>query len=142
MHVAVSSVKRSSNANPSLVKNSTEASGPTARLRNIFLFVMASFLTVRVLETPSGVEEIIEVIRRRAPGMMCPCASRSSTAPSETATTVGPRVSRPRSRRIRSTKQRPSSAKSQFDVVADGRLLFSKQQQGRWPEVDEILSAL
>lgn len=33
-------------------------------------------------------------------------------------------------------------AKSQFDVVADGRLLFSKQQQGRWPEVDEILSSL
>jgi len=33
-------------------------------------------------------------------------------------------------------------AKSQFDVLADGRLVFSKQQQGRFPEVDEIISAL
>jgi hypothetical protein len=32
--------------------------------------------------------------------------------------------------------------KSQFDVVADGRLLFSKQREGRFPEHDEILSAL
>ena len=30
--------------------------------------------------------------------------------------------------------------KSQFDVLADGELLFSKQQQGRFPEEDEILS--
>jgi len=27
-------------------------------------------------------------------------------------------------------------------VLADGKLVFSKQQQGRFPEVDEILSAL
>jgi len=33
-------------------------------------------------------------------------------------------------------------AKSQFDVLADGRLVFSKQKEGRFPEVDEILSAL
>jgi hypothetical protein len=33
-------------------------------------------------------------------------------------------------------------AKSQYDVVADGRLVFSKQQQGRFPEHDEILAAL
>jgi predicted Rdx family selenoprotein len=33
-------------------------------------------------------------------------------------------------------------AKSQFDVFADGRLVFSKQQEGRFPEVDEIISAL
>ncbi len=33
-------------------------------------------------------------------------------------------------------------AKSQFDVLADGRLVFSKQKQGRFPEVDEIISAL
>ena len=33
-------------------------------------------------------------------------------------------------------------AKSQFDVLADGTLVFSKQQQGRFPEVDEIIAAL
>jgi predicted Rdx family selenoprotein len=33
-------------------------------------------------------------------------------------------------------------AKSQFDVIADGKLVFSKQQEGRYPEVDEIISAL
>ena len=33
-------------------------------------------------------------------------------------------------------------AKSQFDVLADGRLVFSKQKQGRFPEVDEIISSL
>jgi len=27
-------------------------------------------------------------------------------------------------------------------VIADGRLLFSKQEVGRFPEVDEILAAL
>jgi predicted Rdx family selenoprotein len=30
--------------------------------------------------------------------------------------------------------------KSQFDVLADGELLFAKQQQGRFPEEDEILA--
>jgi predicted Rdx family selenoprotein len=33
-------------------------------------------------------------------------------------------------------------AKSQFDVLADGRLVFSKQREGRFPETDEILGAL
>jgi hypothetical protein len=33
-------------------------------------------------------------------------------------------------------------AKSQFDVVADGKLLFSKQQEHRFPEDDEILAKL
>ena len=33
-------------------------------------------------------------------------------------------------------------AKSQFDVVADGTLVFSKQREGRFPEADEILAAL
>jgi hypothetical protein len=33
-------------------------------------------------------------------------------------------------------------AKSQYDVVADGRLVFSKQSEGRFPERGEILSAL
>jgi len=32
--------------------------------------------------------------------------------------------------------------KSQFDVVADGRLLFSKQAEGRYPEDAEILALL
>ncbi len=30
--------------------------------------------------------------------------------------------------------------KSQFDVIADGELLFSKQRQGRFPEEEEILA--
>ena len=32
--------------------------------------------------------------------------------------------------------------KSQFDVVADGRLIFSKQREGRFPEEDDVFSAL
>jgi Rdx family len=32
--------------------------------------------------------------------------------------------------------------KSQFDVVADGELVFSKQREHRWPELTEILGAL
>jgi len=35
-----------------------------------------------------------------------------------------------------------SGEKSQFDVVADGKLLFSKQREGRWPDADEIIRAL
>jgi selT/selW/selH-like putative selenoprotein len=30
----------------------------------------------------------------------------------------------------------------QFDVVVDGRLVFSKKAEGRFPEHDEILSLL
>jgi Rdx family protein len=33
-------------------------------------------------------------------------------------------------------------AKSQYDVVADGDLVFSKQQEGRWPDEGEVLSRL
>ena len=33
-------------------------------------------------------------------------------------------------------------AKSQFDVLADGKLVFSKQREGRFPEPAEILAAL
>jgi predicted Rdx family selenoprotein len=33
-------------------------------------------------------------------------------------------------------------AKGQFDVLRDGELVFSKQEVGRFPEDDEILSAL
>ena len=32
--------------------------------------------------------------------------------------------------------------KSQFDVLADGDLVFSKQREGRFPEPHEILAAL
>jgi selT/selW/selH-like putative selenoprotein len=32
--------------------------------------------------------------------------------------------------------------KGQFDVEADGRLVFSKHDQGRFPEHDEIVAAL
>jgi hypothetical protein len=32
--------------------------------------------------------------------------------------------------------------KSQFDVLREGTLVFSKQREGRFPEHDEILAAL
>lgn len=35
-----------------------------------------------------------------------------------------------------------SGEKSQYDVVADGKLMFSKQREGRFPEHDEIIRAL
>jgi selT/selW/selH-like putative selenoprotein len=35
-----------------------------------------------------------------------------------------------------------SGEKSQFDVVADGNLIFSKQREGLWPEAEEIIRAL
>jgi predicted Rdx family selenoprotein len=31
-------------------------------------------------------------------------------------------------------------AKSQFDVLSDGALVFSKQREGRFPEEDEVLA--
>ena len=33
-------------------------------------------------------------------------------------------------------------AKSQFDVLSDGELVFSKQREGRFPEEDEVLRLL
>jgi predicted Rdx family selenoprotein len=33
-------------------------------------------------------------------------------------------------------------SKSQFDVLVDGDLVFSKQAEGRFPEEDEILGVL
>ena len=33
-------------------------------------------------------------------------------------------------------------AHSQYDVIRDGELLFSKQREGRFPEDDEILAKL
>ena len=35
-----------------------------------------------------------------------------------------------------------SGQNSQFDVVADGNLIFSKQREGRFPDADEIVAAL
>ena len=35
-----------------------------------------------------------------------------------------------------------SGESSQFDILVDEALVFSKQQEGRWPELIEILSAL
>jgi hypothetical protein len=32
--------------------------------------------------------------------------------------------------------------KSQYDVLADGELIFSKQNEGRWPEDGEVLELL
>jgi len=32
--------------------------------------------------------------------------------------------------------------KSQFDVVADGDVVFSKQREGRWPDEGEVLGRL
>jgi hypothetical protein len=32
--------------------------------------------------------------------------------------------------------------KSQYDVVADGELIFSKQSEGRWPDDGEVLRLL
>jgi predicted Rdx family selenoprotein len=32
--------------------------------------------------------------------------------------------------------------KSQFDVLADGELVFSKQREGRFPELDDVLPRL
>ena len=33
-------------------------------------------------------------------------------------------------------------AKSQYDVVADGSIVFSKQREGRFPEDDEVVALL
>ena len=33
-------------------------------------------------------------------------------------------------------------AQSQFDVLSDGELVFSKQREGRFPEEDEVLELL
>ena len=33
-------------------------------------------------------------------------------------------------------------AKSQYDVLSDGELVFSKQREGRFPEENEVLELL
>jgi predicted Rdx family selenoprotein len=35
-----------------------------------------------------------------------------------------------------------SGEASQFDVLVDDTLVFSKRREGRWPELAEILTAL
>jgi hypothetical protein len=40
------------------------------------------------------------------------------------------------------TAEMAEGEKSQFDILVDGRLVFSKQRAGRWPELSEILTAL
>jgi selT/selW/selH-like putative selenoprotein len=41
-----------------------------------------------------------------------------------------------------STATATPGSKGQFDVIADGRLVFSKASEGRFPEADEILAQL
>ena len=38
--------------------------------------------------------------------------------------------------------QAVTGRRSQFDVFADGELVFSKQREHRFPELDEVLGAL
>jgi hypothetical protein len=40
------------------------------------------------------------------------------------------------------TAEMVSGENSQFDVFVDETLVFSKQREGRWPELIEILAAL
>ncbi len=40
------------------------------------------------------------------------------------------------------TAEMREGAKSQFDVLIDDELTFSKQREGRFPELAEILAAL
>jgi predicted Rdx family selenoprotein len=40
------------------------------------------------------------------------------------------------------TAEMAGGEKSQFDVLVDDQLVFSKQREGRWPELSEILAAL
>ncbi len=40
------------------------------------------------------------------------------------------------------TAEMVAGEKSQYDVVVDDELVFSKQREGRWPELQEILAKL
>jgi hypothetical protein len=40
------------------------------------------------------------------------------------------------------TAEMVAGGHSQFDVVADGETIFSKQREGRWPELAEVIDAL
>jgi hypothetical protein len=40
------------------------------------------------------------------------------------------------------TAEMVEGEKSQFDVIVDGRLGFSKQQEGRFPELADVMALL
>jgi len=40
------------------------------------------------------------------------------------------------------TAEMAEGLKSQFDVLVDGELAFSKQREGRFPELDDVLRVL
>ena len=40
------------------------------------------------------------------------------------------------------TAEMVAGEKSQYDVLVDDELVFSKQREGRWPELAEILDRL
>ena len=40
------------------------------------------------------------------------------------------------------TAEMVAGEKSQYDVLVDDELVFSKQREGRWPELAEILDKL
>ena len=40
------------------------------------------------------------------------------------------------------TAEMVSGETSQFDIFVDERLVFSKQREGRWPQLTEIMAAL
>jgi predicted Rdx family selenoprotein len=40
------------------------------------------------------------------------------------------------------TAEMVAGEKSQYDVLVDDELVFSKQREGRWPELAEILGRL
>jgi hypothetical protein len=40
------------------------------------------------------------------------------------------------------TAEMAEGLKSQFDVIVDGRTRFSKQREGRFPDLDEVLGFL
>ncbi len=40
------------------------------------------------------------------------------------------------------TAEMVAGEKSQFDVVADGKTVFSKQREGRFPELGDVLDVL
>ena len=40
------------------------------------------------------------------------------------------------------TAEMERGQKNQYDVLVDDKLVFSKEREGRWPTLDEILTAL
>ena len=68
---------------------------------------------------------------------------RSSTAPSETATTTrAASLAAELNAETEHEAEIEEGGKSQYDVLADDELIFSKQQEGRFPEHSEIRALL